>query len=146
MNPNNEAVSVTDSAKCLCAGQKEAGRDGSVSLRNRTRNSTLATDVTVANTYFPRLVGLLGKGCSWADAERALWIIPSRGVHMFGMRFAIDVVFLDCNRSVVHIQENLRPWQVSSVVRGARSVLELPVGTISRSGTQLGDHVEVVYT
>lgn len=124
--------------------QEKAGCHGSLSLRNRTRDFTFATDVTVANTYLSRLLGLLGKQSSWASAQCALWIIPSRGVHMFGMRFPIDVVFLDCNHLVIHIHENLRPWQVSRVIRSAHSVLELPVGTIARSGTKIGDQIEVV--
>jgi uncharacterized protein len=115
-----------------------------VCLRNRTRASLLASEVVIANTYFPRLIGLLGKGPDWASVARGLWIIPCHGVHMLGMRFAIDVIFLDPSRTVVHIHENLRPWRVSRVIRNARSVLELPLKTIARSQTQIGDQIEVV--
>jgi uncharacterized protein len=117
---------------------------GNVSLRNRTRDCLLAAEVRVANTYLSRLVGLLGKRPNWAVADRGLWIIPSRGVHTLGMRFAIDVIFLDRNRNVVHMHQDLRPWRVSRVITNARSVVELPPGTIARTQTKTGDQIEIV--
>jgi uncharacterized membrane protein (UPF0127 family) len=115
-----------------------------VSLLNRTREALLAADVTVANTFLTRLVGLLGQRPAWADAPRGLWIIPSHGVHTLGMQFPIDVVFLDRNETVVHLENNLRPWRVSRVIANARSVLELPASTIAKSNTRVGDQIEVI--
>lgn len=121
----------------------QAGRQGAkVSAHNRTRGSLIAADVKVANEYLSRLVGLLGQSRSWSNGDRALWIIPSRGIHTIGMRFPIDVLFLDRGRTVVHLYKNLEPWRVSKVIMGARSVLELPAGTIAKTKTQIGDHVE----
>ncbi|MGA8366581.1 MAG: DUF192 domain-containing protein [Candidatus Acidiferrales bacterium] len=96
----------------------------------------------MADTFFRRLKGLLGQPNSWLKAHRGLWIVPSRGVHMFGMRFAIDVLFLGRGEIVVHLEQNLRPWRVSRVVPSAQSVLELPAGTIARTATQAGDQIE----
>lgn len=145
MNQNNETPFPANAhANPYLNRHPIAALEGSVCLRNRTRDSLLASQVTIANTYFPRLIGLLGKGPDWASADRGLWIIPCHGVHMLGMRFAIDVIFLDRSRTVVHLHENLRPWRVSRVIRNARSVLELPVKTIATSHTQIGDEIEVV--
>jgi uncharacterized protein len=63
---------------------------------------------------------------------------------MFGMRFAIDALFLSPGKVVVHVEENLRPWRVSRVVAAASSVLELPAGTIARTETRVGDQIEIV--
>ncbi len=117
---------------------------GNVSLRNRTRETLLAADAGVADTFLTRLVGLLGQRPTWAHASRGLWIIPSHGVHTLGMRFAIDIIFLDRNKTVVHLEENLRPWRVSRVIASARSVLELPASTIAKSHTTIGDQIEVL--
>jgi uncharacterized membrane protein (UPF0127 family) len=117
---------------------------GNVSLHNRTRETLLAANVGVADTFLTRLVGLLGQRPTWAHASRGLWIIPSHGVHTLGMRFPIDVIFLDRKRTVVHVEHNLRPWRVSRVIANARSVLELPAGTIAKSHTRIGDQIEVV--
>jgi uncharacterized membrane protein (UPF0127 family) len=118
-------------------------RIGNVSLENRTRETLLAEDAIVADTFLSRLVGLLGQRPAWAQARRGLWIIPSRGVHTLGMRFPIDVIFLDRKNSVVHIEENLRPWRVSRVIGNARSVIELPAHTIGESHTEIGDQIAV---
>lgn len=62
---------------------------------------------------------------------------------MLFMRFAIDVVFVDRARRVVRIQEHVRPWTFVVGARTAAEVLELPVGTIATTGTQVGD--DLVY-
>ncbi len=110
---------------------------------NRTQETFVATDLKVADGYLSRLVGLLGKTSRWARDGRGLWIIPSRGVHTIGMMFPIDVVFLDKNKTVVHVEEHLRPFRVSKVLLKAFSVLELPTHTIFRTGTCVGDKLEI---
>lgn len=117
---------------------------GGVCVYNRTRGVCLARDAVVADTFFPRLIGLLGEGRDWPERASALWIVPSRGVHMLGMRFAIDALFLDRGKVVVHAEKNLQPWRISRVVTAARSVLELPPGTIAQTETRVGDQIEIV--
>jgi uncharacterized membrane protein (UPF0127 family) len=115
----------------------------SVCVYNKTRETFIATEVAVADNYLRRLVGLLGKTKRWAKLGRGLWIIPSRGVHSIGMLFPIDLVFLSKDRMVVHTEEHFRPFRVSRVSLKATSVLELPVHTIYRSGTKVGDTLEI---
>jgi uncharacterized membrane protein (UPF0127 family) len=115
----------------------------SVCVYNKTRETFIATDAAVANQYLLRLVGLLGKTKGWAKLGRGLWIIPSRGVHSIGMLFPIDLVFLSRDKIVVHIEEHFRPFRVSRVSLKAASVLELPIHTIYRSKTQVGDILEI---
>ncbi|MBZ5501979.1 MAG: DUF192 domain-containing protein [Acidobacteriia bacterium] len=110
---------------------------------NKTRETFLATETAIANSYFPRLVGLLGKTKRWAQFGRGLWIVPSRGVHTIGMLFPIDLIFLDKEKQVVHLEEYLRPFRVSVVSLKASSVLELPTHTIYRTGTKVGDRLEI---
>lgn len=110
---------------------------------NKTQETFVATEVWVADDYLSRLVGLLGKTRRWARSGRGLWIVPSRGVHTIGMLFSIDVVFLDKNNVVVHVEEYLRPFRISKVSLKANSVLELPPHTIFRTGTRVGDRLEI---
>lgn len=123
-------------------GQKVGMRNG-LYVYNRTRETFLATEVRLADTYLSRLIGLLGKTKRWVRPGRGLWIVPSCGVHTIGMLFPIDVIFLDKESRVVHVQEYVRPFRISSVCLKAASVLEVPVYTIHRSGTQIGDHLEI---
>jgi hypothetical protein len=112
---------------------------------NRTRETFVATEATLADGYLPRLVGLLGKTRRWAQLGRGLWIVPSSGVHTIGMLFPIDLIYLSKEKEVVHVEEHVRPFRISKVSLKAASVLELPPHTIYRSGTQIGDKLEIAH-
>ena len=103
----------------------------------------MATEATIADSYFPRLVGLLGKTKRWSQPGRGLWIVPSRGVHTIGMLFPIDLIFLSKEKQVVHVEEHVRPFRISAVSLKASSILELPAHTIYRTGTKIGDQLEI---
>jgi len=110
---------------------------------NRTRNAYLATNLSVAGTHWSRLRGLMGKDAGSFSAGNGLWIIPSRGVHTLAMRFPIDVLYLDRDKHVVYVEENLKPWRVAKVSMRTTSVLELPGNTLKSSGTAIGDEIEI---
>jgi uncharacterized protein len=116
---------------------------GAVYVYNKTRETFVATEATVADSYFRRLFGLLGKTKRWTRPGTGLWIVPSSGVHTIGMLFPIDLIFLNRNKEVIHIEEYVRPFRISKVSLKANSVLELPPHTIYRSGTQVGDRLEI---
>lgn len=110
---------------------------------NRTRQTFLATEMRVANSHWTRLRGLMALKPERFGFGQGLWIIPCHGVHTWGMRFAIDVLYLDADHKVVHAEENLRPWSFASVRMDAVTVLELPSHTIWNSGTKIGDQIEM---
>ncbi len=120
--------------------------DERVCILNRTRERFVATNVAVANSYFRRLVGLLGKTRRWARAGQGLWIVPSHGVHTIGMMFPIDLIFLDREMNVVHLEEHVKPFRISRVSLRSHSVLELPAHTVFRTGTCVGDQLEFLRT
>ncbi len=64
-------------------------------------------------------------------AGHGLWIEPCNSIHMFFMKFAIDVLFLDSGGRVKRVLLALKPWRVSPIVFGARTVVELPAGTLA---------------
>lgn len=108
---------------------------------NVTRNTVLANKCAHARTFFARFMGLQFKRDLPAGA--GLLITPCNSIHMFFMRFSIDAVFIDSNNEVVYIYEGIKPWRVSKIVRKVKSVLELPAGTVSMTGTALGDRLEL---
>jgi uncharacterized membrane protein (UPF0127 family) len=110
-------------------------------VRNVTRGTTLADRALVADTSEKRRTGLL-KHDSLADGE-ALWIVPCEGVHTFGMKFAIDIVYLNKKKVVVKLRRNMVQRRISFCLR-AHSVLELPVGMIDKSQTAAGDQLELI--
>ncbi|MBI5172435.1 MAG: DUF192 domain-containing protein [Candidatus Melainabacteria bacterium] len=97
----------------------------------------LAERASVARSFFRRLKGLLGTD-SLPDGE-GLLLSPCNSIHMFGMKYAIDVVFLDKELVVVDVLENIAPGKASRVYRKAYSCLELPAGKVNLTGTTAGD-------
>jgi uncharacterized membrane protein (UPF0127 family) len=111
---------------------------------NRTRSTYLATDLVIAQTHWSRFRGLMAADRSTFPPGSGLWINPSRGIHTFAMRFPIDAIYLDRDRKVVHLEEDLKPWRVAAIRIQAASVLELPTGTITGSSTMLGDQIDIL--
>ena len=109
----------------------------------RTRHAYLARHLRVADTHWSRFCGLMGTNAGSFPAGQGLWIVPSRGVHTFAMRFPIDVIYLDSDKVVVHLEENLKPWRLAPVRLRATSVLELPGSTLSSTQTAIGDEIEI---
>ena len=110
---------------------------------NQTRQAYLATALAVADTHWSRLRGLLGLRSGDFRNGSGLWIVPCHGVHTLGMGFPIDVVYLDHEMTVVHVQSQLQPWRFAPVRAQASSVLELPCHTVAETGTVVGDRIEI---
>ena len=110
---------------------------------NQTRQAYLATALSVADTHWTRLRGLLGLTAGDFGNGKGLWIVPCHGVHTLGMGFPIDVVYLDHEMTVIHVQSQLRPWRFAPVRARASSVLELPCHTVAETGTVVGDRIEI---
>ena len=108
---------------------------------NLTKETWLATKVRKADNFLTRLVGLLKR--TNLGPEEALWLTPSRGIHTIGMKFPIDIVFLNKSHHVVGLMAGLAPYRISPVHFNGYSVLELPNGTIKKSRTEIGDQFEI---
>jgi uncharacterized protein len=107
----------------------------------RRPDGTIACErCRLADTAPARLRGLLGR--TGLDEGEGLLIRPSNSVHMFFMRFAIDVVFLDRDLVVHKVVEMLRPWRLAGC-RGARVALELPAGAAGRRGITVGERLTI---
>lgn len=91
-----------------------------------TRNKVLAQKVLYCNHFFSRMKGLLGT--SKLDSQEVCWLVPCKMVHTFGMRYPIDVAFLNKSNEVIAVIENLKPNRISPLVPNAHSVLELASG------------------
>ena len=107
--------------------------------RNTSTGRVVADRVGVAATRADRAVGLLSR--SGLNPGEALWIVPSRGVHTWGMRFPIDIVALDGTGVVIDCVSSLKPWRIRLPRRGTAGVLELEAGRLAASGTTLGHRI-----
>lgn len=106
---------------------------------NLTRHTVLASCVEVAGNTANRRKGLLGR--DGLGSGEGLLIRPCEAVHTFGMRFPIDLVYMDRLHQIKKIRSNVRPWRLSACL-SAHSVLELAAGTIRESQSRPGDKLK----
>jgi len=110
--------------------------------RNVTKGNVVASKLTVAATRGARREGLLGR--SSLTPDEGMLIAPCSSVHTIGMKFAIDVVFLDDDRRVVEIRPSVAPGVPLLVCLQAESTLELAAGTAALRHLQVGDRLVIV--
>jgi|SRR6266700_3614330 len=110
-----------------------------LTVRNATRHVELGRKVRFAASLIDRAIGLLLTPD--LRAGEGMYLSPCKSVHTFFMRYPIDVLFLDSEGTVLK-QHTLRPWRISGWQAQCRGVLELMDGTLSRTGTQVGDRIE----
>lgn len=106
---------------------------------NQTRECFLSLGVTPADTTFARLKGLIGR--LKLRFDEGLWVVPSCGIHTFGVLFPVDLVYLDESHRVIEVVEHFPSFRIAPLRAQAASVLELPTHTIYSSQTQPGDHL-----
>ena len=109
-------------------------------VRNITRDKILGDGVRGACSPFSRMKGLLG--VEVLSPGDGLWICPCNSIHSLGMAFEFDALFLDGGMRVVALYRRFRRNRLSRIYWDARGVLELPEGTIERTGTEVGDEIE----
>jgi uncharacterized membrane protein (UPF0127 family) len=110
-------------------------------VTNATRGKILADQAERAATFGARFKGLMGVRV--LPMGQGLWIDPCNSIHTFFMRIPIDCAFLDRDLKVVKAVHAIVPWRATPPYRGARSVLELPAGTLAASGTLEGDQLSI---
>lgn len=106
---------------------------------NTTRNMTVADRADKAATFLAR-----GRGLMFSPPlpdSGGLVIEPCNSIHMFFMRFPLDVIFTDKAGCVLFMYKGIKPWRMGRIVKGAGRAIELPEGTIERSNTQTGDQL-----
>jgi uncharacterized membrane protein (UPF0127 family) len=113
----------------------------SIRVENLTRSQPLVTAGRVADGYWSRLRGLIGS--KPLQPGEGLLIVPCNSVHSHFMGFTIDVLYVDRALQVVAMDLCMAPWRFGRLRRQAHFVIELPAGTASATGTQVGDQLQV---
>jgi len=108
-------------------------------INNLTRKTIISTHVEIAQNSYARMKGLLGRK-DFPSGE-ALVITRCQSIHMFFMKFPIDVIFCDRRNKVVGLCEDIKPFYLSPIFFKASNAIELPTGAIKASQTQLGDQI-----
>jgi uncharacterized membrane protein (UPF0127 family) len=108
-------------------------------VRNETRGQALIMHGQLAETFWARFRGLMGRA-SLEEGE-GLVLKGEKSIHTFFMRFPIDVIYVNDEWRVVRVDPAMSPNRVGPLVLWAAYVLELPAGVIQTSGTAVGDQL-----
>ena len=114
---------------------------GSALLIASTR-APLATDAVVARTWRARAQGLLGR--TSLPAREALIFPRCRAIHTVGMRFPIDIIFVDRRWRVVAVRAHVPPGRPLVASWRAWGAIEMASGAVARAHLRLGDRLELV--
>jgi uncharacterized protein len=110
-----------------------------VKVVNRTREAVLADRAELADNYWTRFMGLMGR--RELPSGSGLVLKPGGGIHMWFMRMPLDVVHVDKHDRVTHVLRGIKPWRFGPLFVGNKYAIELPVGAAAT--TQVGDQIDV---
>ena len=94
--------------------------------------------VKTVSTYYGRMRGLLGTSQHQLDFD-AMHLVPCKGVHTFGMKYSLDLAFLDSQGKVIALRRDVPPNKVCNSPKGTHSVLERPSSI--RPWLDVGDYI-----
>lgn len=112
-------------------------------LLNKTKNQIIANQINFADSFIKRMVGLLAH--KNLDKEECMWFDECRSIHTIGMRFSLDVIFVDKNMVVKKVLRNVKPGRITLPVWSAHSAFEFSAGSLDDQNIQPGDQLDMVH-
>ena len=98
----------------------------------KIKNGSNILTIEVADTFFKRFFGLMGR--EKINQSQGLLLSPCNSVHMFFMRFSIDVIYIDESYVIKKIVTNLKPWIDIFICFNAFAAIEMATGEVERLG------------
>ena len=103
-------------------------------------DKTVLENVIIADTFYLRLKGLMGK--KTLNEQQGLLIKPCNSIHTFFMKMNIDIAFLDKENTIVALYKDMRPWKISKIHINSNFVIEGNSGSLSE--LKIGDKIKIV--
>ncbi|MHC0036750.1 DUF192 domain-containing protein [Pseudoneobacillus sp. C159] len=109
---------------------------------NLSNGTEIATEISLAHSFFKRLKGLMFS--TSLPEGHGMHIQPCQSIHTFFMNYPIDVLYLNKDYEIVGLQESFPPSKIGQVYKAGHSVLELPPGTLQKTGTKVGHKIKLI--
>lgn len=109
---------------------------------NSTKNTLLAERAEIAEAFWPRLKGLLGR--KQLDPKAGLILRPCSSIHTFFMGFPIDAAFVDSQNRIIKAYHSLPAWRLSGMFFNSSFCVELPAEALLASRSEAGDYVQII--
>ena len=110
-------------------------------IKNRETHVVISRNAQLVDSFSGRFMGLMFRPDIHEDEALIFYNAPS--IHMFFMRFPIDVLFLDSNKRIIRICDMLRPWK-AVYCPPAHITIELPAQRAAEKSLKVGDNLELV--
>ena len=110
-------------------------------IRNTSRNTVVGETIEVAETAVQKVKGLLGRDC--LEDGQGLLFKGAGSLHTLFMRFPIDIIYANKQGKVLKAAKAVRPFKVAAAPLRGYYAIELPVGAINASNTQVGDLLDL---
>lgn len=110
-------------------------------IYNITQKHRYPFSIIEADSLISRVIGLLITTEPYIN--KVLLINPCSGIHTLGMRYPIDVVFIDNHNRVSRIFKSLKPFRITKTKKSDKAVLEFPPGTLSQISLEIGDLLKI---
>lgn len=122
-------------------------KEGELTLYKAAKDTALTKlDIEIADSEYETQTGLMHR-TSMNENQGMLFIFPDIAVHSFYMKntqIPLDIIFVDQNLKVVHIQENTVPFSETGISSNVpvQYVLEINAGLVEKWGVEIGDRIE----
>lgn len=110
-----------------------------IQVFNKSRDLPLIVQGQLANTFWLRLRGLLG--AAPLESGEGLILVGEKSIHTLFMGFAIDVIYVDKSYTIIRADVNMVPYRLGPFISRSAYILEMPVGTIERTRSVVGDQL-----
>lgn len=100
--------------------------------------------ISIADTFWTRFMGLMGKTEKRIRDMGGLLISPCSQIHTFFMKASIDVVYLNKEGEIIHIDEDVKPWKCCKHVKQAKYLVEFPKGKVREFGIKEKNKLEAI--
>jgi len=112
-----------------------------LSINNNTQNTSIPVRILRADGFLARLTGLLGAS-EW-ESDHGLLFERCRSIHTFGMRYPLDILFIDSTGMVLEVVRNVAPNQVIKGPKYSESVIEFRAGALDHVPMTIGDQLVI---
>jgi uncharacterized protein len=111
-----------------------------VRVHNTSRSAVLADRASITSGAQSPIQGLIGQPPPGDGEALVIWTSP--GARPASRPDFVDLLFVGNDGHIVNCARSVSPSRVVPAAVGARLVIELPAGTVERSGTEIGDYIE----
>lgn len=111
-------------------------------LINKSKKNIIVENLFLADSFWSRMKGLMGK--KDLPEDEGLLLVPCNSVHSMFMRFPIDLLFLNRELRVIKIIDRFKPWKATPIIRDCYQVVELKAGVASIKGVTIKDELDII--